>query len=79
MPDGDVIPIELAPGDVSVHHCLTFHSSLENASDQPRITLIARMFDARLKLQREKLPPGLERYFPTDADGHLAETAFPLL
>ena len=79
MPDGEIVSIELQPGDVSVHHCLTFHSSLENRSDRPRITLIARMFDARLRLQREKLPRGLEIYFPTDAEGRLSESAFPLL
>lgn len=79
MPEGEEIAIELRPGDVSVHHCLTFHGSLENRSGAPRITLIARMFDARLKLQPAKLPPGLERYFPTDAEGRLAESVFPLL
>ncbi|MGZ6142752.1 MAG: phytanoyl-CoA dioxygenase family protein [Myxococcales bacterium] len=79
MPEGEVVAVELLPGDVSVHHCLTFHGSLENRSDRPRITLIARMFDARLKLQREKLPAGLEVYFPTGADGRLSEKAFPVL
>src|SRR5438105_5687519 len=33
MPEGEVVPVELRPGDVSVHHCLTFHSSEENRSD----------------------------------------------
>lgn len=79
MPEGEIVEIELAPGDASVHHCLTFHSSLENRSDQPRITLIARMFDARLPLQREKLPAGLAPYFPTDAHGRLSSAAFPIL
>jgi ectoine hydroxylase-related dioxygenase (phytanoyl-CoA dioxygenase family) len=79
MPEGEVIPVELRAGDASVHHCLTFHSSEPNRSAWPRRTLIARMFDARLKLQREKLPPGLEIYFPTEADGRLAEKSFPLL
>jgi ectoine hydroxylase-related dioxygenase (phytanoyl-CoA dioxygenase family) len=79
MPDGEVIPVELQAGDASVHHCLTFHSSEPNRSAWPRRTLIARMFDATLKLQREKLPPGLEIYFPTAPDGRLAESAFPLL
>jgi len=79
MPEGEVVPIELRPGDASVHHCLTFHSSEENRSDRPRMTLIARMFDARLRPLREKLPPGLALYFPVDADGHLAGPTFPLL
>jgi ectoine hydroxylase-related dioxygenase (phytanoyl-CoA dioxygenase family) len=74
-----VVPVELRPGDVSVHHCLTFHGSLPNRSPRPRRTLIARMFDARARLLPEKLPPGLEAYFPSGPDGRLSETAFPLL
>ena len=79
MPEGDVVPVELAPGDASVHHCLTFHSSEPNLSQRPRITLIARLFDARRRLLREKLPAGLALYFPTTPDGRLSEAAFPLL
>lgn len=82
MPPGwedRVVPVELRPGDVSVHHCLTFHGSLPNRSPRPRRTLIARMFDARGRLLLEKLPPGLEAWFPTGADGRLSEAAFPLL
>lgn len=74
-----VVPIELSPGDVSVHHCLTFHGSEENRSDRPRRTLIARMFDARAKLVPLLLPPGLAAYFPTEPDGRLSQRAFPLL
>ena len=74
-----VVPIELASGDVSVHHCLTVHGSEENRSDRPRRTLIARMFDARAKLVRDRLPPGLEAWFPTEPDGRLAARTFPLL
>src|SRR5262249_37298754 len=76
MPAGEVVPVELRAGDVSVHHCLTFHCSFENQSPQPRMTLIARMFDARLRPQRDKLPPGLQVYFPTDAEGFLTGPTF---
>ncbi len=82
MPPGweeRVVEVELLPGDLSVHHCLTFHSSEPNRSAQPRRTLIARMFDARAKLVPEKLPRGLAAYFPTDEDGHLTGESFPLL
>jgi ectoine hydroxylase-related dioxygenase (phytanoyl-CoA dioxygenase family) len=82
MPPGweeRVIEVELAPGDVSVHHCLTFHSSEPNRSAHPHRTLIARLFDARAKLLPHKLPPGLEAYFPTQPDGRLSPEAFPLL
>lgn len=74
-----VVSLDLAPGDVSVHHCLTFHGSEENRSDRPRRTLIARMFDARARLLPARLPPGLEAYFPTEPDGRLSQRAFPLL
>ena len=74
-----VVSIELLPGDVSVHHCLTFHGSEDNRSDRPRRTLIARMFDARARLVAARLPPGLEAYFPTEPDGRLSRRAFPLL
>ena len=79
MPEGEAVPVELRAGDVSVHHCLTFHSSGENRSAQPRLTLIARVFDSRQKLLRDKLPAGLEAWFPTDAAGYLTGDAFPLL
>lgn len=80
MPPGlDAVPVELRAGDVSVHHCLTFHCSLENRSERPRMTLIARMFDARQKLNRSRVPKGYEVYFPTDPDGFLTGPAFPLL
>jgi ectoine hydroxylase-related dioxygenase (phytanoyl-CoA dioxygenase family) len=79
MPEGEVVCVELAPGDMSVHHSLTFHSSGPNTSDHARITLIARLFDARLKLEQARLPAGLALYFPTTPDGRFAESAFPLL
>lgn len=79
MPEGEIVPVELRPGDVSVHHCLTFHSSEANRSDHPRRTLIARMFDARLPLLREKLPAGMSKWFPTEADGRLSRASFPAL
>ena len=82
LPEGwreQVVAVELRAGDASVHHCLTFHSSEENRSEAPRMTLIARMFDARFRLQPDKLPPGLRVHFPTDAEGRLTGAAFPLL
>lgn len=71
--------VELRPGDASVHHCLTFHGSLENRSDRPRRTLIARLIDARCKLDPAKLPGALLRHFPTSEAGHLDPRTFPLL
>ena len=76
----DHVAIELEPGDVSIHHCLTFHGSYDNPSPRPRKTLAVRLVDADARLVSERLPsPELAAYFPTDADGRLAEHAFPLL
>jgi ectoine hydroxylase-related dioxygenase (phytanoyl-CoA dioxygenase family) len=72
-------PLVLAPGDVSVHHCLTLHSSTPNRSDRARRTIILRMFDADCCLVVRRLPKEARRYFPADNDGHLAVGAFPLV
>ena len=71
--------LELAAGDVSIHHCLTLHQSPPNRSDRPRRTIILRMFDADCVLDRARLPAGAEQYFPTDDAGHLDPSAFPIV
>ena len=70
-------PLELAAGDVSIHHCLTLHGSGPNRAERPRRTLILRLFDAACRLDSTRLPPGAEVHFPTTADGHLDDSAFP--
>ena len=74
-----VVRLELEPGDLSIHHCLTLHRSAPNASAHPRKTLVTRMFDAECSLLRERLPPGAEAHFPVDDAGRLSESAFPVL
>lgn len=74
-----VTAIELSPGDLSIHHCLALHRSSENRSTHTRKTLITRLFDAACQLVPEHLPPGAASYFPVDADGHLADSAFPIV
>jgi ectoine hydroxylase-related dioxygenase (phytanoyl-CoA dioxygenase family) len=71
-------PLSLEPGDISIHHCLTLHGSARNTSDRPRRTIILRMFDSACVIDRARLPPGAESYFPTDAAGHLDSAAFPI-
>lgn len=76
----DHVTLELAPGDISIHHCLTFHGSHENPSARPRKTLAVRLVDGDARLLPERLPsPEMAPYFPTDAEGRLADDAFPLL
>jgi len=70
-------PLELEPGDVTIHHCLTLHGSGPNRSERPRKTVILRMFDGACRLDRTRLPPGAEAHFPTDETGRLATSAFP--
>lgn len=75
----DATPLVLDAGDVSIHHCLTLHGSGINRSGQPRRTIILRMFDGDCRLDPARLPAGAASYFPTDADGRLAASAFPVV
>jgi len=74
-----IVRLELAPGDLTIHHCLTLHRSAPNTSPHARKTVVTRMFDAACRLLPEHLPAGGAPYFPTDEAGHLAATHFPLL
>jgi ectoine hydroxylase-related dioxygenase (phytanoyl-CoA dioxygenase family) len=74
-----VVRIELEPGDVSIHHCLTLHRSGENQTDAARKTLITRVFDAECRLRAERLPAGYGGYFPTDGEGRLERGSFPVV
>ncbi|MBE7454899.1 MAG: phytanoyl-CoA dioxygenase family protein [Kofleriaceae bacterium] len=77
---GTEVARELEPGDVSLHHCLTFHGSRPNTSARPRKTLVLRLFDGACRLVPDRLPsPEAVAHFPTDADGHLDAAAFPVL
>ena len=74
-----VVSIELSPGDLSIHHCLTLHRSGENRSHAARKTLVTRMFDGSCRLVRERLPASAAMYFPVDENNCLAESAFPVV
>jgi ectoine hydroxylase-related dioxygenase (phytanoyl-CoA dioxygenase family) len=74
-----IVALELEPGDLSLHHCLTFHRSGPNPSASARRTLIGRFFDAECRLVRERLPASARALFPTGEGGRLDERAFPLL
>ena len=71
--------VTLEPGDVSLHHCRTFHSSTENLSEVDRLTLVAHVFDATCQLERESLPTDHVMRFPTRADGTLDPERFPAI
>lgn len=72
--------VELEPGDVNLHGCLTFHRSLENRSEQARKTLVVRLMDADCRLLPERLPsPALASIFTASPEGHLVGPSFPVL
>ncbi len=75
----DRIPLQLAAGDVSIHHCLTYHGSFENASDTTQKTIVSHIFDGACRLAPDRLPDSAICYFDTDADGHLSGASFPVL
>lgn len=75
----DRIPLQLNPGDVSIHHCLTYHGSYENFSDTVQKTIITHLFDGDCRLIHERLPGTAVDLFRTDVEGHLLTSSFPLL
>lgn len=75
----DRIPLELAPGDVSIHHCLTHHGSFENTSDTMQKTIVAHIVDGACRLLPDRLPDHAIHYFDTNASGHLSPSSFPVL
>jgi ectoine hydroxylase-related dioxygenase (phytanoyl-CoA dioxygenase family) len=72
-------PVELEAGDVSVHHCLTFHGSFENTGTSTRKTIVAHVFDGSCRLLPERLPAAAVSHFRTDAAGRLSAETFPVL
>jgi hypothetical protein len=75
----DRIPLELAPGDVSIHHCLTHHGSFENTSETLQRTIVTHLFDGACRLLPDRLPDHAIPYFETSATGHLSPRSFPVL
>ena len=75
----DRIPLELAPGDVSIHHCLTHHGSFENTSDTMQRTIVTHIIDGACRLLPDRLPDYAIPYFDTNARGHLSPVSFPVL
>ena len=76
---GSKLPLEVRAGDVTIHHCLTFHGSDENKSARPRKAIVTHLFSGDCKLVTERLPAYATDHFPTDVDGHLTGPAFPIL
>ena len=75
----DRIPIELNAGDVSIHHCLTYHGSYENSTGRVQKTIVTHVFDGDCRLKHERLPSNAVHLFHTDIKGHLLPSSFPLL
>ena len=72
--------LELQPGDVSFHHCLTFHSSGPNPAGAPRKTLAVRLVDAAVPAVLARLAtPEARVRVPCDERGRLSDGYFPVL
>src|SRR3989442_2557563 len=78
--DSHRVMLEMAPGDVSIHHCLTVHGSDENRSRTPRETVVTHVVAGACRVIAGRLPsPEAVRYFPTDAARRVARNRFPAL
>jgi ectoine hydroxylase-related dioxygenase (phytanoyl-CoA dioxygenase family) len=78
--DARRVLLELAPGDVSLHHCLTLHGSDESRTETPRRTIVTHLVAGGCRVVRERLPSAEAfRHFQTDATGRLAGERFPIL
>jgi ectoine hydroxylase-related dioxygenase (phytanoyl-CoA dioxygenase family) len=73
------IPLEVRAGDVTIHHCLTFHGSDDNTTGRPRKTIVTHLVSGECRLVRDRVPPAHQHQFSTDDDGHLTGPAFPQL
>jgi ectoine hydroxylase-related dioxygenase (phytanoyl-CoA dioxygenase family) len=72
-------PLQVHAGDVTIHHCLTFHGSYPNTGQHPRKTVVTHLFNGDCKLARGRLPRGAEGWFETDDQDHLTGASFPEL
>jgi phytanoyl-CoA hydroxylase len=75
----DRTPLHLNAGDVSIHHCFTFHGSYENSSDTIQKTIVTHVFDGDCRLIPERLPSNAIHLFHTDKERHLSTASFPVL
>jgi hypothetical protein len=78
--DARQVPLELGPGDVSIHHCLTLHASFDNKSPDHRRTIVTHLVNGETTLVPERLPtPEARAYFETNEAGQLVGESFPVL
>jgi hypothetical protein len=74
------LPLELEPGDVTIHHCLTFHGSFENRGALDRKTVVTHLFAGDCRFLPERLPDGAPTsHFAVDSEGHLVGEALPVV
>ncbi len=72
--------VELQPGDVSLHHCRTYHSSPDNRGSQSAKLFVVHVLDSACRLDPQRLPNEEARaWFTTDLHGHLSTDRFPRL
>jgi phytanoyl-CoA hydroxylase len=72
------VALELEPGDVSFHHCLTLHGSGPNATPHPRYGYVTHFLPGGVRYRRDR--DRLREHEVTVADGEpIAGSGFPLL
>ena len=49
------VAVELQPGDVSLHHCLTVHGSYRNTGDTPRLAYVVHFFPDRVRYDASRV------------------------
>ncbi|MDF5719569.1 MAG: phytanoyl-CoA dioxygenase family protein [Rhizonema sp. PD37] len=60
------IPMNLKKGQVSFHHCLTFHGSAQNQSSNPRIAIALHLQDRNNRYRVHKLKNGKVHVYNND-------------
>jgi hypothetical protein len=73
------VPLEVRGGDVTIHHCLTFHGSYPNTRAGLRKNIVTHLFDGDCRLVRARLPREAEAWFETDGEGRVTGERFPEL
>ncbi|WP_369228649.1 phytanoyl-CoA dioxygenase family protein (plasmid) [Streptomyces sp. R39] len=70
-------PIKLRKGEVSFHHCLTFHGSGPNRSTNPRISIIVHLQDSENEYRPAFTDDGIPISYHADAMCRKSQIGYP--